>query len=138
MAIKRDCFAWHNDGCIALSEILCNRRKCPFYKTNEQAESERKKCEQRLSKVAAGNADKLPPTIAGALASVGERPKQSYTYKRERDRGSYMSDRIARLKAEGKCPVCGLTTDRPGKWYCSACWERKKALEKARSEIIGD
>lgn len=51
-----------------------------------------------------------------------------------RDRGNYQVERAAKLRAEGKCPVCGKPTDRPDKFQCSACYERKRALEKANKE----
>lgn len=37
MAVKRDCFAYKcNNYCSALIVMVCNKRKCSFYKTKEQ------------------------------------------------------------------------------------------------------
>ena len=44
----------------------------------------------------------------------------------KRDRGKYLAERIARLKAEGKCPICGNRTDRPDRFCCQSCWDRKR------------
>ena len=34
--MKQDCFACKEGGCTALDTPLCERRDCPFYKTEEQ------------------------------------------------------------------------------------------------------
>ena len=33
---KKDCFAYRTRRCMALTEMLCKTRKCPFYKTRRQ------------------------------------------------------------------------------------------------------
>lgn len=33
---KKDCFAYQTRRCMALTEMLCKTRKCPFYKTRRQ------------------------------------------------------------------------------------------------------
>lgn len=33
---KKDCFAYQTRRCMALIEMLCKTRKCPFYKTRRQ------------------------------------------------------------------------------------------------------
>ena len=138
MSIKQDCFAWHEGGCTALTACLCVKQKnCPFYKTKTQVEAERKKCEARLKKIfGVANTEDMPASVSASLASMGERPKPAYNYKR--DRANYQSERIAKLRAEGKCSVCGNDNDRPGMFRCSACAERQKALRIAKETILGE
>ncbi len=47
--IKYDCFAWNeaHNCCNALSEVLCQTRACPFYKTTAQNEQDKQKHYQR-------------------------------------------------------------------------------------------
>jgi hypothetical protein len=33
---NKDCFAYRSRRCGVLTERICNRRKCPFYKTRKQ------------------------------------------------------------------------------------------------------
>ena len=44
-AIKRECFAWNEAWgcCNALSEVICQTRQCPFYKTTAQNEHDKQK-----------------------------------------------------------------------------------------------
>lgn len=56
---------------------------------------------------------------------------------KKRERGNYGAERATKLRADGKCPICGKPTDRPDKYCCSACYARKKTLEKARNEFLG-
>lgn len=30
--VKKDCFAYENKKCLALSELVCKKKKCSFYK----------------------------------------------------------------------------------------------------------
>ena len=53
----------------------------------------------------------------------------------KRERGGYGSERRAKLRAEGKCTICGKENDRPDKWCCSACYARKRELQKARDAM---
>ena len=52
--MKIDCFAFSTDnginGCVALDSLYCKREnyRCNFYKTREQLNDQKKKCEQRL------------------------------------------------------------------------------------------
>jgi hypothetical protein len=32
---KADCFAYRNGKCIALKEMICKKKQCPFYKKGE-------------------------------------------------------------------------------------------------------
>ncbi len=46
---KTDCFAFRetrNKHCSVLSELICKKRKCSFYKTLEQYEADRKKSDK--------------------------------------------------------------------------------------------
>lgn len=33
---NKDCFAYRSNRCGILTKRICNRRKCPFYKTRKQ------------------------------------------------------------------------------------------------------
>lgn len=33
---QRSCFAYHPKQCRVLTEMLCKKKKCPFFKTREQ------------------------------------------------------------------------------------------------------
>ena len=46
--MKTDCFAYRERGCIALIENVCEYGDCPFYKTVEQVNIERKRALARL------------------------------------------------------------------------------------------
>lgn len=38
------CFAYKNENeCFVLTSKICNKKKCPFFKTNEQYYNDRKK-----------------------------------------------------------------------------------------------
>lgn len=65
-----------------------------------------------------------------------EEAQKAKTAPMKRERGNYQVERAAKLRAEGKCPVCGKPTDRPDKFQCSACYERKRALERAKRAIL--
>lgn len=43
--MKTDCFAYKRNikKCSALNELVCEKRKCSFYKTQKQFDEERKK-----------------------------------------------------------------------------------------------
>lgn len=46
---KTDCFAYNgvrNKRCSVLTEFVCMKRECTFYKTREQYEEERKKYDE--------------------------------------------------------------------------------------------
>ncbi len=43
MSIKKDCFAYRIGGCSVLTEMVCRRENCSFYKTKEQARADREK-----------------------------------------------------------------------------------------------
>ncbi len=43
MGIRKDCFAYRISGCSVLTETVCRREICSFYKTKEQAEKDRMK-----------------------------------------------------------------------------------------------
>lgn len=47
MPYKKDCFAAVNNGCIALKKVICDKRKCPFYKTAAKLREEREKAAER-------------------------------------------------------------------------------------------
>jgi len=139
--VKTDCVGWDKDArcCTMLSELLCARKKCPFYKTKEQAEADREKAQKRLSKVAVGNVENMPETISASLSAAGEKPTLAFhseKMKKKRDRQDYQKDRKAEMIKNGLCPVCGKKTDRPGKYRCSVCFEREKAYRKARAAIL--
>jgi len=53
-----------------------------------------------------------------------------------RSRHGYSAERIEKLRAEGRCAICGKPTDRPDKWCCSACYERKRMQEKAKKALF--
>lgn len=46
--MKTDCFAYQQKckGCSVLTEPICKKRECSFYKTREQYDSDRKKYEE--------------------------------------------------------------------------------------------
>ncbi len=41
MTLKKDCFAYRIGGCSILTETVCRRDTCSFYKTKEQAKKDR-------------------------------------------------------------------------------------------------
>lgn len=41
MGIKKDCFAYRLGRCSILTEMVCRRDTCSFYKTKEQMERDR-------------------------------------------------------------------------------------------------
>ena len=43
MEVKKDCFAYRIGGCSILTETVCRREICSFYKTKEQARIDREK-----------------------------------------------------------------------------------------------
>lgn len=48
---KTDCFAYSEKRCLALTEKLCKKRECPFYKTREQYVKGINKVNARLLKL---------------------------------------------------------------------------------------
>lgn len=54
----------------------------------------------------------------------------------KRERGSYSTERRKKLRALGKCTICGKSTDRPDRYCCSACYQKKRAWELARKAIL--
>ena len=124
---KHNCFGWDVAmcKCMILSETICKKREdCPFFKTPHQAKEEAQNTEKRLEAIRRGDitpAFVFPPT---------EVPK------RVRDQSEYRENRKERLRAEGRCMACGKINDHPGKYYCSACYARKKALEKAKEALL--
>lgn len=46
--MKTDCFAFMKkcNKCSVMTETVCKKRECSFYKTKEQYETERKKYEE--------------------------------------------------------------------------------------------
>ena len=44
--IKLDCFACCITKCRVLNQMICRTRECPFYKTTEQFENDRKDAEK--------------------------------------------------------------------------------------------
>ncbi|MBE7036006.1 MAG: hypothetical protein E7403_01780 [Ruminococcaceae bacterium] len=42
MGIKKDCFAYRLGRCSVLTEMVCRRENCSFYKTKEQMEQDRR------------------------------------------------------------------------------------------------
>lgn len=71
----------------------------------------------------------LPKVLAKASVS---QIKTLQKKQEKRDRGKYLSERILRLKAEGRCPICGGRNDRPDRFCCTACWERKREQENRK------
>lgn len=43
MGIKKDCFAYRLGRCSILTEMICRRESCSFYKTKEQMEQDRER-----------------------------------------------------------------------------------------------
>lgn len=41
--VKTDCFAYARCKCLALSEMVCKKKNCSFYKTKEQEEEDKRK-----------------------------------------------------------------------------------------------
>ena len=76
------------------------------------------------------------PTMPVPKVNVSELQKPR-TVTIKRDRRDYQIERAEKLREEGRCPVCGKPTDRPDKFQCSACYERKRALQKAKRAILG-
>lgn len=48
---EAECFACENGLCVVLKDNDFKGKKCPFFKTNEQAEKEQAYCEERISKI---------------------------------------------------------------------------------------
>lgn len=46
-----ECFGCQDGRCTVLSKNNFGTKKCPFFKTREQAETERANCEQRLANI---------------------------------------------------------------------------------------
>ena len=140
--MKTDCAGWDKNAhtCTILTEVLCIRRSCPFYKTKEQADAEREKAQKRLSRVAVGNVDNMPDTIAASLSAAGEKPTLAFhsenMKKKKRDRTDYNKEHQAEMIKQGLCPRCGKKNDRPGKFRCTSCAEKEKAYRKARAAIL--
>ena len=83
--IKTDCFAWNSDKCCcnALSDLMCKRGGCPFYKTVAQNELERQKyfcpeaarvflCERSVVRIEDG---RQYPSAKAAALQLGGRPQ---------------------------------------------------------------
>ena len=49
-----DCDTNEEGHCIALTTTDFRNKKCPFYKTKEQAKNDRAKCEERLTNIKKG------------------------------------------------------------------------------------
>ena len=49
---KWDCAAFEKGKCVCLTDNNFGRRERPFYKTKEQAESERAYCQERMKQIA--------------------------------------------------------------------------------------
>lgn len=45
--IQIDCFAYKNQNCTILTELLCKHQRCPFFKTQEQLDRENVRAKQR-------------------------------------------------------------------------------------------
>lgn len=43
VSMKKDCFAYRIGGCSIMTETICRRESCSFYKTKEQAALDREK-----------------------------------------------------------------------------------------------
>ncbi len=43
MAVQKDCFAYRIGGCAIMTETICRRDTCSFYKTKEQMAKDREK-----------------------------------------------------------------------------------------------
>ena len=43
MGIQKDCFAYRLGRCSILTEMICRRENCSFYKTKEQMDTDREK-----------------------------------------------------------------------------------------------
>jgi len=43
MGVNKDCFAYRIGGCSIMTETICRRDTCSFYKTKEQAAADREK-----------------------------------------------------------------------------------------------
>lgn len=56
--VNKDCFAYRSGRCAILTERICNRRKCPFYKTRKQYNED---------------LDKYPPIDYAQYKDTGER-----------------------------------------------------------------
>lgn len=46
--VKTNCFAYGSKGCSALQELVCEKERCPFYKSKGQHEAELKRTKERL------------------------------------------------------------------------------------------
>ncbi len=52
---KRDCFAYKDGGCNALTCLYCKDKSCRFYKSKQQQKEQLKQCAERLMSI--GNTD---------------------------------------------------------------------------------
>lgn len=43
MGIHKDCFAYRIGRCSIMTEMICRRERCSFYKTVEEMERDRKR-----------------------------------------------------------------------------------------------
>ena len=44
--MKKDCFGYRMGKCKVLTECVCEKRQCSFYKTKEQFEEDRERAEK--------------------------------------------------------------------------------------------
>ena len=49
--MNKDCFAYLNNGCVALNSVLCDKSKCPFYKTHAQIQRDYNKAVERKNRL---------------------------------------------------------------------------------------
>ena len=120
MTEKKDAGTCSYNAGVDCADHACDRgRRCGWF---PDTDAERK---QRIQEQG--------PRRIGAE----EKARKLNEYREQtRDRSEYQAERRARLLAEGRCVTCGQKNDRSGKIYCSACYERKKVLEKAKEMFI--
>ena len=125
---KRGCFGWDVAmcRCSILSETICKKQEyCPFFKTPKEVEESNERTKRRLLAIESGE---LTPYRPSGLPTPAPTPK--------RDRSDYNAARTEKLRSEGKCVICGKLTDRPNRYCCSACYQRKMAQRKAREKFL--
>jgi len=49
--MNTNCFAYNENGCIVLKKNMCEKGRCPFYKTQAQVDLENNKTRLRLKKL---------------------------------------------------------------------------------------
>lgn len=125
--VKHDCALWdeRHKGCKGLTELVCAKGECKFYKTAEQVRAEEERRKERLEKECGVDPN---DTIKVAVADYGRSGETKYgDAAREKSRKRY-----ERLIADGRCVNCGKPNTFGGA-LCEACRKIRKEQKTARN-----